>query len=238
MTLQARSITMRFGGLTAVDDVSLDIPGGAITGLIGPNGAGKTTLFNIITGLQAPTSGSIRWNGSDITGVSAHRRSRLGISRTFQSLQLFGTLSVRENVALAARRAHGRRRCDAVVADLLGRCGVADLAETLAGSLPTGQARLVELARALAADPKMLLLDEPASGQDPSETDRFGDLLRRIAADGVGILLVEHDVPLVMGLCDSIAVLDYGRLLIHADPDTVRNDPLVLAAYLGNVGVA
>ncbi|NLA34796.1 MAG: ABC transporter ATP-binding protein [Actinobacteria bacterium] len=229
---------MRFGGLTAVDDVSLDIPGGAITGLIGPNGAGKTTLFNIITGLQSPTSGSILWNGADITDVAAHRRARLGISRTFQSLQLFGTLSVRDNVALAARRAHGRRRCDTVVADLLERCGVADLAETLAGSLPTGQARLVELARALAADPRMLLLDEPASGQDPAETDRFGDLLRRIAADGVGILLVEHDVPLVMGLCDSIAVLDYGRLLIHADPATVRNDPLVLAAYLGNVEVA
>jgi branched-chain amino acid transport system ATP-binding protein len=230
--LEAEGVTVRFGGLTAVRDVSLAAPAGEITGLIGPNGAGKTTLFNVFSGLQAPTSGTVRLDGDDVTRLPPHKRSRAGLSRTFQQLQLFGTLTVAENVQMACRT-RGPERPAARAARLLDMLGIADLAGVRAHDVPTGQARLVELGRALATDPRLVLLDEPAAGQDPQETEHFTALLHRIAGDGTGVLLVEHDIPLVMGVCSTIHVLDFGRLIASGPPDEIREDPAVVAAYLG-----
>ena len=244
--LEIDEVSVRFGGHAALCAVSLTADAGRVTGLIGPNGAGKTTLFNVITGTQPPDRGRVRFDGVDITSVAPYKRARRGLARTFQRLELFGLLSVRENLMVAAdirrtwtrqtwsKRAGAGPERPADVADrLIAEIGLADVAETRADALPTGQARLVELGRALATRPRMLLLDEPASGQDDTETARFAALLRRLATDGIGIVLVEHDMRLVMDVCDTINVLDFGSVLARGTPQEIRSDPAVLGAYLG-----
>jgi branched-chain amino acid transport system ATP-binding protein len=232
--LETREISVRFGGHMAVHEVDLAVEAGEITGLIGPNGAGKTTTFNVITGLQPPTRGKVLLDGSDITGLPAHKRARQGIARTFQRLELFGSLTVRDNVRTAAELNRGERRPAGEVADeLLERVGLTDLADQRADSLSTGSARLVELARSLACTPRVLLLDEPASGLDEQETDRFAEILQELAADGLGILIVEHDVPLVMRLCHQITVLNFGEVLASGTPIEIQKDAAVVDAYLG-----
>jgi branched-chain amino acid transport system ATP-binding protein len=236
--LEVRGVTVRFGGHVAVNDVHLDVPGGAITGLIGPNGAGKTTLFNVITGLQEPASGSVLLDGDDITARPAHTRARLGIARTFQRLEVFGSLTARENVLTAAeiRRSWARDRAADPGAEadaILERVGITTVADERVDAMPTGLARLVELGRALATRPTVLLLDEPASGLDESESEEFAALLRSLAGDGIGILLVEHDVGLVMQVCSRIHVLDFGRVLAVGSPAEIQSDEAVLEAYLG-----
>ncbi len=236
--LEISEVTVRFGGLVALDDVSLTADAGRITGLIGPNGAGKTTLFNVVTGLQRPTRGTVVLDGENITAFPPYKRSRRGMARTFQRLELFGTLTVHENVEVAASiagRWSGMGMAPGEAADrLVARVGLDSVARVRADALPTGQGRLVELARSLATGPRVLLLDEPASGQDVAETEHFADLLRELAAEGMAIVLVEHDMSLVMSVCDHIHVLDFGRLLVAGTPDEIRRNPAVLAAYLGS----
>jgi branched-chain amino acid transport system ATP-binding protein len=232
--LEVDGVTVTFGGRRALSDVSLQAQPGVITGLIGPNGAGKTTLFNVICGLQEPELGRVRLGGADVTRTAPFKRARQGLARTFQRLELFGLLTVRENVRLAADIAR-RRDPDGVADDLLERLGVTALAGVRADRLPTGQARVVELGRALATSPKVLLLDEPASGQDEGETAAFAAVLREVAADGVAVVLVEHDVQLVMDVCSHVYVLDLGSVLASGPPGAVQRDEAVLAAYLGQV---
>ena len=238
--LSTHDVVVRFGVLHAVSNASIEVKPGFITGLIGPNGAGKTTLFNVITGLQEPTQGRVRLEGRDITGKSPFRRARLGIARTFQKLEAFGSLSARENVLVAAeqRRAWDKSKFDPgeVADEMLERVGIADVANYMVGTLPTGTARLVELARALATNPKVLLLDEASSGLTEEETEEVATLLRRLADDGLGILLVEHDMSFVMGTCEFIYVLDFGRIIATGTPAAVQADPKVQAAYLGQLG--
>ena len=232
--LEVRGITVSFGGRHALEGVSLTAGPGVVTGLIGPNGAGKTTLFNVVCGLQAPAHGSVRLGDEDVTRLAPFKRARRGLARTFQRLEPFGLLTVRENVRLAADIAR-RPQPDAVASELLERLGATDLADVRADRLPTGQARMVELARALATDPRDLLLDEPASGQDAGETAAFAGVLREVAASGVAVVLVEHDVQLVMDVSTTVHVLDRGELLASGTPAQVQADPAVLDAYLGQV---
>jgi ABC-type branched-subunit amino acid transport system ATPase component len=235
--LQTTGVSVRFGGLQALDDVSIAVDSGHVTGLIGPNGAGKTTLFNVITGLQAPTAGRVTLDDKDLTEEKPHRRARAGIGRTFQRLETFGTLTVRENVLVAAemRRGWSRERFDVheLVDEIIERVGLQRVAAERVDQLPTGTARLVELARALASKPRVLLLDEPSAGLNESETQTLGALLRELAGSGLGVLLVEHDMSFVMGTCERIQVLDFGRLIAAGDPHTIQGDPGVRAAYLG-----
>ena len=236
--LEVVGVTVRFGGVTAVNDASFSVEEGTITGLIGPNGAGKTTLFNVISGLQSPTSGRVRFRDHDVTRSSVNHRARTGIGRTFQRLEAFGSLTVRENV-LVAREIKGGvrgwfgRRPDAIVDGLLERVGITQYAHQRADSVPTGVARLLEIARALAIEPRLLLLDEPSSGLDEAETENFGALLRELAARGTAILMVEHDMDLVMGVCDLIHVLEFGRVIATGTAEQIRSDRAVQAAYLG-----
>ena len=236
--LEANEVTVRFGGLLALDNTSIGVEAGRVTGLIGPNGAGKTTLFNVITGLQEPNMGHVVLDGRDITRRRPHRRARLGIARTFQRLEAFGSLSARENVlvALEMRRRWATARYDAssVADELLAEVGIAHAAERKVELLPTGTARLVELARALAVAPKVLLLDEPSSGLDEVETDTLGELLLRLADRGLAILLVEHDMPFVMATCTHIDVLDFGRIIARGAPKEIQANALVQEAYLGS----
>ncbi len=236
--LEVRGATVRFGGHVAVRDVDLDVEAGQVTGLIGPNGAGKTTTFNVITGLQETVSGRVVLDGKDLTGEKAHLRARAGIARTFQRLEVFGSLTARENILTAAeiRRSWARDRQIDPAADaqrLLERVGIAAVAEERVDAMPTGLARLVELARALATRPSVLLLDEPASGLDESESESFAQLLLELAGEGMAILLVEHDVQLVMQVCAHIHVLDFGAILAVGSPEEIQHDPAVLEAYLG-----
>jgi len=235
--LQTDDIAVRFGGVNALSGVSLDASEGTITGLIGPNGAGKTTLFNVISGLQTPTRGSVYLDGRDITRKGVHKRARLGLARTFQRLEVFGSLTVRDNVKVAVemRRRFTRKRVDVdgTTQELLELTGIAHLADERADSLSTGQARLTELARALASRPRLLLLDEPGSGLDSSESEAFGRLLVDLTAEGLGVLMVEHDMELVMKVCSRIHVLDFGKKIAEGTPEEIRNDPQVQAAYLG-----
>jgi branched-chain amino acid transport system ATP-binding protein len=240
--LDASSVSVRFGGLLALDDASLTVEPGCITGLIGPNGAGKTTLFNVITGLQHPTTGRVSLGDRDITDIKPHRRARLGIARTFQRLEAFGSLSARENVLVAAEMRRRWAKDEQTPAELtqqvLERVGIVPVAEETVDALPTGTARLVELARALATKPRVLLLDEPSSGLDEDETDGLGRLLLDLASDGLGILLVEHDMPFVMGTCAHIDVLDFGRVIARGTPTEIQGDAAVQAAYLGSAAGA
>jgi len=234
--LDVKNITVRFGGNLAVDDVSLGAEAGQVTALIGPNGAGKTTLFNAITGLLTPNGGRVILDGRDVSKLPSHKRARRGMARTFQRLELFSALSVRENVLVAAevRGGWARERAEQQSVDeIIDRVGLANERNARVDQLPTGKARLVELARSLATQPKVLLLDEPASGLDDTESQNFGRILRELAAGGVAVLLVEHDVHLVMGVSDLIHVLDFGRILSVGTPDQIRQDEAVLSAYLG-----
>jgi branched-chain amino acid transport system ATP-binding protein len=238
--LDIREVSVQFGGLLAVDSASFIVEAGCVTGLIGPNGAGKTTLFNVITGLQAPTHGRVVLEDHDVTRRRPYRRARLGIARTFQRLEAFGTLTARENVmvALEMRRrwAKERQRAELAAAaeELLELVGISDVADKRVEALPTGTARLVEVARALATGPKVLLLDEPSSGLDEAETDALGALLRRLTENGLGVLLVEHDMPLVMDTCSEINVLDFGRVIARGTPEVIQADASVQRAYLGS----
>jgi branched-chain amino acid transport system ATP-binding protein len=239
--LEAEGIEVRFGGVHALQGVDLDVEPGMVTGLIGPNGAGKTTLFNVVCGLQPPTEGKVAFDGADITRLRAVRRARLGIGRTFQRLEVFGSLTVLDNlrVAAEARDARpGKEGADSnrIAAELLDRLRLTSLAGARADALPTGMLRIVELGRALAASPRLLLLDEPSSGLSEAETDLLGDLLLDLAREGLGVLLVEHDVELVMTVCRRIHVLDFGRIISVGTPDEVRADERVRAAYLGTGG--
>jgi branched-chain amino acid transport system ATP-binding protein len=235
--LLAESITVRFGGIQALNEVDVAVKAGTVHGLIGPNGAGKTTLFNVITGLQPPTRGRVRFDGNDITRSSPHRRARRGMARTFQRLELFDTLTARENVKMAAetqrRRLPAGVSPDAVTERLLALVGLVEIADEPTDSLPTGLARLVELARAMATTPSVLLLDEPSAGLNPEETTTLGKILVTLASEGMAVLLVEHDMSLVMGICDEVTVLHYGEIITTGDPASVRADPAVQAAYLG-----
>jgi branched-chain amino acid transport system ATP-binding protein len=242
--LEIQEVSVRFGGLAALSDVSLSATEGAITGLIGPNGAGKTTLFNVVTGMQRANAGTVRLDGKDLRTLSSYRRARLGLGRTFQRLELFGTLTVAENVGVAASigqrgvvRARSRTIHE-IREEVLDRLGLKAVANDRADTLPTGSGRLVELARALATRPRVLLLDEPAAGQDTDETERFSQVLRDLANDGLAILLVEHDMDLVMSVCDTVVVLDYGRVICTGTPAEVRGNRDVQAAYLGTVSEA
>jgi branched-chain amino acid transport system ATP-binding protein len=241
--LRAIEIDVRFGGLQALSSAEVLVRPGMVTGLIGPNGAGKTTLFNVITGLQPPTAGQVvieedDGGVTDLTSKPVHKRSRSGISRTFQKLEAFNTLSARDNVLVALEM---RRRWDrsgpaprTEADEILERVGITDVADITVGTLPTGTARLVELARALATRPRFLLLDEPSSGLNEEETHEMGTLLRRLVGDGLAVLLVEHDMSFVMGLCEHIHVLDFGRIIATGSPAEVQQNPQVQAAYLGS----
>jgi len=245
--LAAEHVTVRFGGNLALYDVDIDARAGEITGLIGPNGAGKTTLFNVITGVQAPTSGRIVFDGRDVSRLDTHKRARLGIARTFQRLELFTDLSVRDNLRVAGeirhtwsgiggRRGRGARHVNVTreterVLDLIG---LRNLADADVSTIATGSARLVELGRALMIQPRVLLLDEPASGQSDEETKAFEGLLRHLVhEDGLTVVLVEQDMELVMDVCDRIHVLDFGEVIAAGTPDEVRVDVRVREAYLG-----
>ena len=246
--LEVENLTVSFGGVVAVDAVSLSAPGGRITGLIGPNGAGKTTTFNACSGIIRPDRGRIRLDGRDVTGVSVPARSRLGLGRTFQRMELFNSATVLDNVRLGreAGQAGGhvlrqvvasRRELDRVHAaadEAMELCGITHLATAQVSALSTGQRRLVELARTLAGPFRVLLLDEPSSGLDAGETAAFGDILRAVVSErGLAILLVEHDMSLVMGTCSYIHVLDFGSAIFEGTAAEVQTSDLVRRAYLG-----
>jgi ABC-type branched-subunit amino acid transport system ATPase component len=254
--LVASGVVVRFGGLVALDGVSVTATPSRITGLIGPNGAGKTTIFNVICGFQHPDEGTVELDGTDISKESPPRRARLGLGRTFQRMELFRSLTVRENVALAAESSQigddplsqlgltrGGRKVRAEVAgvadELLTATGLQPVADRLTGEISTGQGRLVELARALARSPRILLHDEPSSGLDVKESEAFGQLLVSLVAQrGIGILMIEHDMSLVLNICDPIQVLDFGRPLMTGSPADVRASQAVRDAYLGKAAVA
>jgi len=253
MTLLALSnVTKRFGGLVAVDNVTVSVPESGVTAVIGPNGAGKTTLFNVISGFAAPDRGRVVFGGVDITGLPPERIAAQGLARTFQLVQLFGALSAFENIkagchlhtrgglmAALLRLPHTRHREREVEEEarrLLAFVGLSGNADIPAANLPYGRQRLLEIARALATRPKLLLLDEPAAGLNSAETTRLSDTIRKIAGGGAKVLLIEHDMKLVMSTADHIVVLDFGRKIAEGAPDEVRRDPAVVAAYLGVSG--
>jgi branched-chain amino acid transport system ATP-binding protein len=249
--MECRDVTVRFGGVTAVKSVSLVIPPASIIGLVGPNGAGKSTLFSVLSGLSRPNAGQVEFNGRNVTRASAQRRARLGLARTFQHPEVFGGLTVREHIILAHRistrrsriwsdilTARGFRRPDQQemerVDGLLESLNLSRVAYRPVAALPLGMTRLVEIARALAANPTVLLLDEPSAGLDGQETAQVVEVFKlAVERTGVSLLLVEHDMSMVLGLCDYVNVLDYGVKIASGTPGEVRGDPAVRAAYLG-----
>jgi branched-chain amino acid transport system ATP-binding protein len=247
--LSLNGITRRFGGLIAVDGVDLAVAKGGVTAVIGPNGAGKTTLFNIISGFQAPNAGRIVFDGIDITGHPPEAIAAAGVVRTFQLVQLFQNLSVLENVTVGShlhttgglwsavlrlpRMRAAERALEARARELLAFVGLDAAADEEANALAYGQQRLLEIARSLAAGPRLLLLDEPAAGLSVEETRRLAAAIRTIAERGTTVLLIEHDMKLVMNTADTVAVLDFGRKIAEGPPETVREDAAVIAAYLG-----
>jgi branched-chain amino acid transport system ATP-binding protein len=231
--LEVQEVVVRFGGVVAVNGASFAVPAGEVVGLMGPNGAGKTTLFNVITGLQEPTHGRVRFDGRDITDEAPRKRALAGIGRTFQRLEVFGSLSVGDNIRVAAEM-RGLDSPERIRDELLERVGLTAFADTPADAVPTGIARLTELARALACNPRLLLLDEPSSGLNEQETQAFAALVRSLAEDeGRSVLIVEHDVELVLGVCTTIHVLDFGTIIASGTPEQVQSDPRVQDAYLG-----
>ncbi len=237
--LEVSEVSVAFGGAQVLSDVSLTVAAGGVTGLIGPNGAGKTTLFNVVSGLLAPRSGRVRIDGHDVTKAGPAARARRGLARTYQRLELFTSLSVRDNIQVAGeiRNTWSRRgRIDVgrETDRVIELVGLGDVAEREVSELPTGRARVVEVARALMTQPKVLLLDEPASGQTEQETEAFARLLGELVEErDLAICLVEHDVGLVMGTCRHIHVLDYGQIIASGSPEQVKVDPVVVNAYLG-----
>lgn len=235
--LQAESIEVRFGGIQALKGIDLSVEAGSVTGLIGPNGAGKTTFFNVVCGLQAPTAGRVLIEGEDVGGLKAHKRARLGIGRTFQRLEIFGSMTVLENVLTAAeiRKKWSREGDDprTEAEGVLERLHISEFADERADSLPTGLLRIVELGRALATRPRLLLLDEPSSGLNQSESHLLAGLMKAEAEAGLGVLLVEHHIELVMEVCRDIYVLDFGAILARGTPKEIQANEAVQHAYLG-----
>ena len=236
--LHCDDVSVSFGGNKAVDNISFDVHTGTVTGLIGPNGAGKTTLFNVITGLLSPNAGHVFLDGKDITKLAPHKRAQRGLARTFQRLELFTSLTVRDNIRVAGEiRNHWGVGDNIDVAGeterIIELIGLQEVADREVSEIPTGQARVVEVGRALMTHPRIVLLDEPASGQTEQETHAFGRLLRNLVEDGLTVCLVEHDMALVMEVCDQIHVLDYGRMIAYGPPDEIRNNQAVIDAYLG-----
>jgi branched-chain amino acid transport system ATP-binding protein len=238
-TLEVQNLGKRFGGLKAVDDISLTVVPGQVTSLIGPNGAGKTTLFNCLTGVLPPSSGRVLLDGRDITDLPMHRRAQLGIGRTFQRLEVFAGMTVEANLLVAAestcrhRGQHGRSAPRELTEQVLETVGLTDLRHTVAGELSTGTLRLVEIGRALCVQPTVLLLDEPGSGLDSRESETLQQILLGIVGSGVGVLLVEHDVALVMAISTTVYVVDFGRLIAIGTPREISRSEQVRQAYLG-----
>jgi branched-chain amino acid transport system ATP-binding protein len=240
--LAAGGISVRFGGVHAVVDVDLTVEEGSLVGLIGPNGAGKTTFIDAITGFVR-SSGRVELDGADVTRMPPHARARRGLARTWQSIELFDDLSVRENLLVASQRPSVRQTIQEIVSRPAGDAGETDAAldllglaqvsEELPNGLSQGQRKLVGIARALVAQPRLVCLDEPAAGLDTRESEELGRLLRRLADDGQAMLLVDHDMGLVLGICDEVVVLEFGKVIARGTPDAVRRDPQVVAAYLG-----
>lgn len=247
--------TIRFGGLTAVDHVSFTVEKGQIFGLIGPNGAGKTTLFNLISGVYKPTSGSISFQGKEISGLEPFRIAQAGIARTYQNINLFSNLTVLENVMIgrhiksksgltaAILRTSAQKKEEKAIRetcmDLLKFMGLEQKADLMAKNLSYGEQRRLEIARAMASEPQLLLLDEPAAGMNPSETTELMENIRKIRDTfHIAIMLIEHDMNLVMGICEGIAVLNYGRIIAKGSPEEIKSNPVVIEAYLGKKGGA
>ena len=246
--LEVADLTVRHGGLVALDEVSLQVTEGEVVGLIGPNGAGKTTFIDTLTGFKPPHRGHVTFDGRDITRASAHQRSRAGLVRTFQSLELFDDLSVRDNLLVAAHaptfwstitdafwpKSHDSTETHCIL-ELLDLLPIADRLPT---ELSNGQRHVVALGRAIVSSPKLVLLDEPAAGLDPSETAELAEMLRRLPDVGTTVLVVDHDMSLILGVCDTVHVLDFGRLVASGSPSEIRHDPTVIDAYLGRQGGA
>ena len=247
--LEVKNVTLRFGGLTALDDVSFHIDQGEILGLIGPNGAGKTTCFNAVTGVYRPTSGDIQFHGRSIVGLKKHKITQQGIARTFQNIRLFPTMTALENVLVGADARHSTGMFSALfrlpkhrreeqqghdrAMELLRFMGIHRKADELAANLSYGDQRRLEIARAMATDPKLICLDEPAAGFNPAEKVELMNLIRKVRDQGYTVLLIEHDMKLVMGVTDRIVVLEFGRKIAEGKPAEIRDNPAVIAAYLG-----